>query len=448
MRGRRLGPRGLGEEERDDAVPHVPTHESAGIDDALIGDAHQSAPEREVAGGRQSSRQRGRTLQVGEQDRRRAPRRFRDQLHPFHVAGVAHAGQRPDGRHRSIRLRDDRRAGEARRITDPDGDGVNAHRPVQTHAPGHEEGRRCFVRRELVDDVDQLGVHHTTERVAATGRVGQHEAAETDEELPVQVGGAQPHPPAEPYPHGLGSEEVLPDRERCEPLKGTERQPQPVGGVHQPPLVVDDQRPLTGRLQCRRDPRPTPDAPAADTSCCPGHSWPEATEPAFTSISCWRAVGRIISGKRTTDEGLLVPPGRAPLNDVAMRDPRLGVYGYPGAGWSHDLTTENVAVLFTDMVGSTALASNLAPDGADEFHREHFSVLRQAVAEAGGSEVKNLGDGLMMVFASTSAALSCAVGMQQGIERDNRSREQLIGLRVGLSVGESRARTTTTSATP
>ena len=78
------------------------------------------------------------------------------------------------------------------------------------------------------------------------------------------------------------------------------------------------------------------------------------------------------------------------------------------------MTTENVAVLFTDMVGSTALASSLAPDAADELRRGHFSILRQAVAEAGGSEVKNLGDGLMVVFASTSAALSCAVGMQQG----------------------------------
>ena len=29
------------------------------------------------------------------------------------------------------------------------------------------------------------------------------------------------------------------------------------------------------------------------------------------------------------------------------------------------MTTENVAVLFTDMVGSTALASRPAPDAAD-----------------------------------------------------------------------------------
>ncbi len=100
------------------------------------------------------------------------------------------------------------------------------------------------------------------------------------------------------------------------------------------------------------------------------------------------------------------------------------------------MTTEHVAVLFTDMVGSTALASGLAPDAADELRRGHFSILRQAVAETGGTEVKNLGDGVMVVFTSTSAALSCAVGMQQGIERDNRSREYAVGLRVGLSVGE------------
>ena len=100
------------------------------------------------------------------------------------------------------------------------------------------------------------------------------------------------------------------------------------------------------------------------------------------------------------------------------------------------MTTENVTVLFTDLVGSTALASSLAPEAADELRREHFSILRQAIAEAGGTEVKNLGDGLMVVFASASAALACAVAMQQGVERDNRDREQSVGLRVGLSGGE------------
>jgi class 3 adenylate cyclase/tetratricopeptide (TPR) repeat protein len=100
------------------------------------------------------------------------------------------------------------------------------------------------------------------------------------------------------------------------------------------------------------------------------------------------------------------------------------------------LTIENVAILFTDIVGSTELSQRLTPEAADELRRGHFSILRQALAEAEGTEVKNLGDGLMVVFGSASAALSCAVTMQQGVERDNRSREHPVGLRIGLSGGE------------
>jgi class 3 adenylate cyclase len=100
------------------------------------------------------------------------------------------------------------------------------------------------------------------------------------------------------------------------------------------------------------------------------------------------------------------------------------------------VTTENVAILFTDIVDSTVLFQRLAPDVADDVRRAHFSILRQAITEAGGTEVKTLGDGLMVVFGSASAALTCGVAMQQGVERDNREHEYLVGLRVGLSGGE------------
>ena len=100
------------------------------------------------------------------------------------------------------------------------------------------------------------------------------------------------------------------------------------------------------------------------------------------------------------------------------------------------MAIESATILFTDVVGSTELSQRLSPDAADEVRRGHFSILRQAIAEAGGTEVKNLGDGLMVVFGSASAALACAVAMQQGVERDNRDREHSVGLRVGLSGGE------------
>jgi class 3 adenylate cyclase/tetratricopeptide (TPR) repeat protein len=100
------------------------------------------------------------------------------------------------------------------------------------------------------------------------------------------------------------------------------------------------------------------------------------------------------------------------------------------------MTTENVALLFTDMVGSTAMAQRLSAEASDQVRRDHFAILRRTLAETGGTEVKNLGDGLMAVFASASAALACGVAMQQAVERDNRGRGPSVGLRVGISGGE------------
>ena len=99
--------------------------------------------------------------------------------------------------------------------------------------------------------------------------------------------------------------------------------------------------------------------------------------------------------------------------------------------------TETITVLFTDLVGSTEISYAVSPDAADELLRGHFSLLRRAIADSGGVEVKGLGDGVMAVFRSTSAALSCAVAMQQAVQRDNVGASHQLGLRIGLSGGEA-----------
>jgi class 3 adenylate cyclase/tetratricopeptide (TPR) repeat protein len=100
-------------------------------------------------------------------------------------------------------------------------------------------------------------------------------------------------------------------------------------------------------------------------------------------------------------------------------------------------STQTVTVLFTDMVGSTELASRLSPQEADQVRQAHFSLLRQALAATEGTEVKNLGDGLMAVFGSPSGAVAAAVAMQQAVEQDNHRTAEPLGLRVAMSCGEA-----------
>jgi class 3 adenylate cyclase len=64
--------------------------------------------------------------------------------------------------------------------------------------------------------------------------------------------------------------------------------------------------------------------------------------------------------------------------------------------------------VFTDLVDSTATAARLGPGAAEQLRQTHFRLLRGAVTASGGSEVKNLGDGLMVMYSSPSRAFAVA----------------------------------------
>jgi predicted ATPase/class 3 adenylate cyclase len=99
--------------------------------------------------------------------------------------------------------------------------------------------------------------------------------------------------------------------------------------------------------------------------------------------------------------------------------------------------TEMVAVLMTDLVGSTAMADRVGPEAAEELRTEHFGLLRGALERSAGREVKNLGDGLMVVFDSAAQSLTCAVQMQQAVEARNRRAEEGLEVRIGVSAGDT-----------
>ena len=93
---------------------------------------------------------------------------------------------------------------------------------------------------------------------------------------------------------------------------------------------------------------------------------------------------------------------------------------------------EVLAVLFTDLAGSTRLLSELGDDAADALRRSHFTLLRAAIADHRGREVKSLGDGLMVAFTSAREAVACAAAMQRAVSAQRRP----LGLRVGIDAGE------------
>jgi class 3 adenylate cyclase/tetratricopeptide (TPR) repeat protein len=96
-----------------------------------------------------------------------------------------------------------------------------------------------------------------------------------------------------------------------------------------------------------------------------------------------------------------------------------------------------VTLLFTDLVGSTELLGQLGDDEAERLRRLHFGSLRDVATAHSGHEVKNLGDGLMVVFPSAVNAVSCAIGIQQAVHRHNaRHGDDRLRVRVGLNVGE------------
>ena len=96
-----------------------------------------------------------------------------------------------------------------------------------------------------------------------------------------------------------------------------------------------------------------------------------------------------------------------------------------------------LALLFTDMEGSTMLTERLGDAVAQELLRAHNDIVRQALAAHGGSEVKHTGDGIMASYPSASSALDSAVQIQRSFaKRNEEDPDEEIRVRIGINAGE------------
>jgi class 3 adenylate cyclase/pimeloyl-ACP methyl ester carboxylesterase len=96
-----------------------------------------------------------------------------------------------------------------------------------------------------------------------------------------------------------------------------------------------------------------------------------------------------------------------------------------------------LTIMFTDIEASTAMTRRLGDAGAQEVLHKHNDIIRAALREHAGNEIKHTGDGIMASFGTASAALTCASSIQRSFEEHNeREPESRVRVRIGLNAGE------------
>ena len=122
-----------------------------------------------------------------------------------------------------------------------------------------------------------------------------------------------------------------------------------------------------------------------------------------------------LGGAETNDAGaVLIPGGTANERDPGIR-----------------------TILFTDIVDSTALTQSMGDDAAMALLDVHNTVVRDALANLGGREVKHTGDGIMASFVSAAAAVKCATQIQRDLAKHGENqRDRAVKVRIGAAAGE------------
>jgi len=99
-----------------------------------------------------------------------------------------------------------------------------------------------------------------------------------------------------------------------------------------------------------------------------------------------------------------------------------------------DLGIETLAVLFTDVVGSTAIYSKTGDAPAFRIVTDHFAAIRETVARCDGAIVKTIGDAVMAAFTDPARCLEAALELDARV-RTIAAAGAPLRLRVGFHAG-------------
>lgn len=96
-----------------------------------------------------------------------------------------------------------------------------------------------------------------------------------------------------------------------------------------------------------------------------------------------------------------------------------------------------VAVLFSDLAGSTALYQRIGEAAAFQRVRGHFAWLQQIVRDHDGAVVKTIGDAIMAAFADPLDAVRAAIAIQARTAELNPADTPALALKIGVHAGPS-----------
>jgi class 3 adenylate cyclase len=88
-----------------------------------------------------------------------------------------------------------------------------------------------------------------------------------------------------------------------------------------------------------------------------------------------------------------------------------------------------LAIVFTDVVGSTALGEEMRDEGMGEVRRAHFAQSRKLIGEFKGREVKTIGDSFLVAFKCVDAALDYARALRA------KTGHRQVQIRAGIHIG-------------
>jgi predicted ATPase/class 3 adenylate cyclase len=101
------------------------------------------------------------------------------------------------------------------------------------------------------------------------------------------------------------------------------------------------------------------------------------------------------------------------------------------------LPTGTVTFLFTDIEGSTRLLRALEDDYR-AVQDDQMRLIREAIAEGGGTEIRTEGDAFFVVFPTAAGAVRAAVAAQRSFASHRWSHRQPLRVRMGMHTGEGR----------